>query len=83
MELLANYRDLICEQNNNMTDFMFLLMKERNMKGKWTKEEATKIRTQIKFLSTFMPFLVIFTFPFFMLPLLATLLDRRKKVRST
>jgi hypothetical protein len=82
MELLANYKDQIFEQNNDMTDFMYLLMKERNMKGKWTKEEVNRVRTQIKLLSVSMPFLVIFAFPVFMMPLLAKLLDRRKTIRS-
>jgi hypothetical protein len=85
MEILANYKNLIYEQSNNMTDFMCLLMKQRNAKGKWTPEELQQIRIHLKMLFAFVPFLIVFLLPFgfALLPVLAKTLDRRKGTRNS
>ncbi|MBI4632848.1 MAG: hypothetical protein HY742_03010 [Deltaproteobacteria bacterium] len=83
MGLLTNYKNLIYEHSDKTNDFMYLLMKERNKKGKWTTDDVGKIKNQIKLLSNSVPFLVIFILPLgvLMLPLLAGILDRRKEIR--
>ncbi len=83
MKILANYRNLIYAQNAEMDNFMCLLMKERNQRGKWTKEEINEIFTHLKRLSTSVTFLIFLLFPygFLLLPLLANWLDRRKAIR--
>ena len=83
MVLFANYRNQIYAQSVEMDNFMCLLMKERNRRGKWTKEEIDKLVIQIKHLSTSAPFLILLVLPFgfLMLPLLANWLDRRKQPR--
>ena len=85
MGFLENYKNLIYDQSNSMSDFMHLLMKQRNAKGKWTTEDVTRIRSQLELLSNSVPFLIVFILPlgFLMLPLLARALDRRKAARST
>ncbi len=85
MGMMANYKNLIYEQSNNMTDFMHLLMKQRNVKGQWTKEEIEQIRRHLKILLASVPFLIIFILPFgfVLLPILASALDRRKASRSS
>ncbi len=84
MKLLANYRELIYSQRTDRTNFMSLLMKQRNQKGKWTKEERNEMLMQIKLLSSSVPYLIILNSPFgfLLLPLLANVLDRRKAIRT-
>ncbi len=85
MKAVSNYKNLIYEQNDGTTDFMYLLMKQRNGKGKWTKADISKIKNQLKLLSNSVPFLIVFILPlgFLMLPLLAKALDRRKMIRTS
>ncbi|MBI4632805.1 MAG: hypothetical protein HY742_02795 [Deltaproteobacteria bacterium] len=83
MELLDRYKETIYNQKADRTNFMSLLMKQRNQKGKWTKEEKKEILTHIKDLSESVPYLIIVNSPFgfLLLPVLASLLDRRKQIR--
>ncbi len=81
---LTHYKERIYSQAAYMDDFIFVLMKQRNKRGKWTKEEIDRLEAYIKRLSVSVPFLFLFLFPygFLMLPLLAKFLDRRKTVRT-
>jgi hypothetical protein len=85
VKLLTNYRKLIYDETAGVENFMYLLMKQRNKKGKWTQEDVGKIKNQIKLLSNSMPFLILFILPLgvLMLPLLAMLLDRRREIRCS
>jgi hypothetical protein len=83
MALFANYKKDIYEQSSGMEDFMSLLMKQRNNKGRWTNEDVEKIMARIKRLSESIPFLVVFCpFGILMLPVLASFLDRREAIRG-
>jgi hypothetical protein len=82
---LAGQRALIYEESLQMQDFMHLLMKRRNRRSKWTKEETRQIKNHVQRLSFYVPALAIFMLPFgsLLLPVLAHLLDRRKGRRDT
>jgi hypothetical protein len=77
-------RALIHQESKYMHDFMHLLMKRRNARTPWTREEITQLKAYIKHLSLYVPALIIFVFPFglFLLPILAEILDRREKSRT-
>lgn len=82
-KLVARHRNLIFQEGRQMQDFLKLLMKPRNTDVKWTKEEIRQLKAHLKRLSFYIPALVIFLLPFgaMLLPVLAELLDRRKKRR--
>ncbi len=83
MKLLTNYKKIVYDECAGVENFMSLLMKQRNRRGKWTKEEINKIVTQLKRLTAPVPSLIVFLSPFgfLMLPFLARLLDRRSAIR--
>ena len=58
---------------------MPMLMKRRNG-GQWSSEEKCELRAQLRSLSHLSPYLLILLLPgsFFLLPLLAWWLDRRR-----
>jgi hypothetical protein len=58
---------------------MPLLMKQRN-RQRWTPEELTELRLQLRRLSNLSPYLVLGVLPgsFLLLPMLAWWLDRRR-----
>lgn len=62
---------------------MRLLMKQRNTGVKWTREEKTQLKSNLKHLSLYVPALIIFALPFgsLLLPVLTEVLDRRDKDR--
>lgn len=78
-----NYKKTIYSEADKMNDFMYVLMKQRNKRGKWTEEEIGKLRQQVSVLSVKVPFSIIVIYPlgFMLMPLLAALLDRRKAPR--
>ena len=63
---------------------MQLLMKRRNTKVAWTKDEKAKIQMYLKSLSKTVPMLLLFSLPggSLLLPLLALALDRRRAARA-
>jgi hypothetical protein len=63
---------------------MQLLMKRRNTKVAWTKDEKAEIQTHLKSLSKTVPMLLLFSLPggSLLLPLLALALDRRRGRRA-
>ncbi len=65
-------------------EFLQLLMKQKNTGRKWTGEEISQLKAYLKHLSRSVPVLVIFLLPFgsLLLPVLAEVLDRRKKTRK-
>ncbi len=76
-------KDLIFHEAQQMQGFLFLLFKERNTDLKWTKEEKEQIKTYLKHLSAYVPIIILFILPggSLLLPVLAEVLDRRKKRR--
>jgi hypothetical protein len=76
-------RDLILHEARYVEGFMQLLMKQRNSGEKWTFRERIELKGYIKRLVGYIPVLCIFLLPggFFMIPLLAEVMDRREKSR--
>jgi ribosomal protein L24E len=83
--MVRNNKELLLHEADKITGFMRLLMKPRNTKVKWTKEERRLLKTHLRHLSYYVPALVIFVMPFgsLLIPLLAEVLDRRKAFRKT
>jgi hypothetical protein len=77
-------RALILQESRYIKEFTNLLMKQRNTGVKWTGDEITRLRSQLKHLSLYVPALIIFVLPFgsLLLPFLAEILDRREKSRA-
>ena len=63
---------------------MRLLMKHKNTRQTWTKEEKKLLRAHLWHLSSYIPALIIFCLPggSLLFPLLAEILDRRKNRRA-
>jgi len=74
---------VIINEGKYLKDFMQLLMKQRNTGVKWTEEEKTQLKSNMKHLSLYVPILIIFALPFgsLLLPVLTEVLDRRDKDR--
>jgi hypothetical protein len=83
-KLLAKNRDMILEESQYIRGFMRLLMKYRNTGIEWTREETHDLKSYVKRLSLHVPVLIILVLPFglVLLPILAEILDRRKKSRN-
>ena len=83
-KLLAKNRDMILEESQYIRGFMRLLMKYRNTGIEWTREETHDLKSYVKRLSLHVPVLIIIVLPFglVLLPILAEILDRRKKSRN-
>jgi hypothetical protein len=83
-KLLAKNRDMILEESQYIRSFMRLLMKYRNTGIVWTQEETHDLKSYVKRLSLHVPVLIIIVLPFglVLLPILAEILDRRKKSRN-
>ena len=82
-QILKN-RALILQESKHIKKFFQLLMKQRNTGVKWTEDEITQLKSHLKRLAFYVPTLIIFVLPFgsFLLPILAEILDRRKKSRT-
>ena len=83
-KLLAKNKDMILEESQQIRGFMRLLMKHRNTGIVWTQEETYDLKSYVKRLSINVPVLIIIVLPFglVLLPILAEILDRRKKSRN-
>ena len=77
--LIITNKGLILEQVIAIKGLMQLLMKQRNTIQKWTREEKREIRIHLKNIPALIIFLLIGGS--FLLPILAEVLDRRKKRR--
>ena len=75
---------MILEEGRHIRGFMELLMKHRNTGLVWTREETHDLKLYVKRLSLHVPILIIIALPFglALIPMLAELLDRRKKNRN-
>jgi hypothetical protein len=83
--LILKNKELIFNEAQHIQGFLQLLFKPRNTDLKWQKEEKQQLKNHLKRLSLYMPTLIIFTLPggSLLLPILAEILDRRKKRRIT
>jgi hypothetical protein len=83
-KLLAKQKDMILEESQQIRGFMRLLMKHRNTGIVWTQDETSDLKSSVKRLSIHVPVLIIIVLPFglVLLPILAEILDRRKKSRN-
>jgi hypothetical protein len=81
---LLKSRDLLLQEAGHIRGFMRLLMKRTNTGVPWTKEEITRLRSQLVRMSLYVPALIVFSLPFgsLLLPVLAEVLDRRKNDRT-
>jgi hypothetical protein len=82
-QILKN-RAVIINEGKYLRGFMLLLMKQRNTGVKWTVEEKTELKSNLKRLSLYVPVLIVFALPFgsLLLPVLTEILDRRDKDRT-
>jgi len=76
-------KELIFREAQQMQGFLHLLFKQRNTDQKWTQEEKKQLKDHLKRLSLYLPIIIIFILPggSILLPILAEVLDRRKKRR--
>jgi hypothetical protein len=76
--------DLILNEARHLEGFMRLLMKQRNTREKWTLPEKMQLKEHLRRLVGYIPILCIFLLPggFLLIPLLAEILDRRKRSRD-
>ena len=83
-KLLAKNKDMILEESQQIRGFMRLLMKHRNTGIVWTQEETYDLKSYVKRLSINVPVLIIIVLPcgLVLIPILAEILDRRKKSRN-
>lgn len=83
-QLLTKNRALILWEARNIGDFMGLLQKRRNTDVPWTPEEIKQLKSHLLRMSLYVPSLMIFLLPggYFLLPVLAEVLDRREKKRQ-
>ncbi len=81
--LVTNNRAFILQEVLAVKGLMQLLMKIRNTDQPWTREEKKEIKKHLRNISKMVPVIVIFILPggTILLPLLAEILDRRKKKR--
>ena len=82
-KLIMKNRAFILQEVLAVKGLMQLLMKSRNTDQPWTKEEKKEIRKHLRNISKMVPVIVIFILPggTILLPILAEILDRRKKRR--
>ena len=80
---LASHRNLILPHVLAIQGLMRLLMKVRNTGEPWTPEERREIRSHLRSIARFVPILILFLLPgtLLFLPILAEVLDRRRKPR--
>ena len=81
--LILKNKALIFNEAQQIQGFLQLLFKQRNTDAKWQKEEKQQLKSHLKRLSLYIPILIIFTLPggSLLFPVLAEILDRRKKRR--
>ncbi|MGO9015955.1 MAG: hypothetical protein ACLQF0_13375 [Dissulfurispiraceae bacterium] len=81
---MAN-REFILQEVLAGKGIMQLLMKNRNTGEPWTRSELRQLRLHFLRISLVVPAVIIFLLPLgsLLLPLLAEVLDRRKKIRGT
>lgn len=82
---LFNSKETLFYESRQMQGFMQLLMKPRNTGERWSLEDKEQLMNYFKYISLYIPFLIIFLMPggFFFLPVFSSILDRRRVKRVT
>jgi hypothetical protein len=82
-KIISRRKEALLQEAVRIEDFMRLLMKRRNTGVKWSREEKKKLKSHIRHMALYVPALFVFILPGgdFLLPVLAEVLDRRKKKR--
>ena len=80
---IEKHRALILHEVQHLNGFMALLMKQRNSGTRWSTEEKVRLKGYIGQLLMRIPVLIVFIMPggFFLVPVLAEILDRRRAMR--
>ncbi len=80
---LRKNKDLILDEVRQVDGFFQLLMKQRNTGIKWSPSEKVRLKQYLRRLVGYTPVLCIFLLPagFLLIPLLAEVIDRRKRAR--
>jgi len=78
-----NSKEILFYESRQMQGFMQLLMKPRNTGERWSREDRIGLRNYFKYMSLYIPFLIIFLMPggLFFLPIFSSILDRRRVKR--
>jgi hypothetical protein len=78
--ILAKNKNLLLHEAEKISGFMALLMKTKNTRQRWTREEKKLLRAHLWRLSWYIPVLIIFALPFgsLLFPVLAEMMDRRQ-----
>jgi len=81
---ISKNKSLILRESQGMHNFMILLMKQRNTGIDWTTDDIKKIKSHLIHLALYVPVLIVFLLPlgFFLLPVLAEIMDRREEIRK-
>ncbi len=81
---LRKNKDLILDEVRQVDGFFQLLMKQRNTGIKWSPSEKVRLKQYLRRLVGYTPVLCIFLLPagFLLIPLLAEVIDRRKRSRG-
>jgi hypothetical protein len=77
-------KEMFIHEAKQAAGFMHLLMKERNASGRWTRAEKEDLKKYVRRLIVYVPVFCVFLLPggFFLIPLLAEAMDRRKRPRG-
>ena len=83
-EFVARERELLLHEVNQVKGLMPLIMKQRNGQS-WTPADKAELVRRLKGLSYLSRYLIVLALPggFFILPVLAWWLDRRRRRRHT
>ena len=81
---IRKYRNILLDEARRVDGFMRLLMKQRNTGTRWTKDEKAQLRRYLWGLVFYAPMLFVLFLPggFFLIPLLAEVVDRRRRSRK-
>ncbi len=81
--MIRKNRAAILRESEHMSEFMRLLMKQRNTGEAWTPEDRTRLKSHVRHLLLYVPALILLLLPLgsLLLPLFAEILDRRGKLR--
>ena len=74
-------KDRMTRETRIMHNFLPLLVKPVNTRTKWTKNEISQLKSQMKHLAFSLSVIIMFVLPFgiLLLPLYIELLDKREK----
>ncbi len=77
---LFNSKEILFYESRQMQGFLWLLMKPRNTGERWTVEEQRELKNYLKYVSLYIPLLIVFLMPggLLFLPILSSILDRRR-----